>query len=294
MSYNLIKKHTKVNYSKGNSGRKYIVLHYTGNKTDTAAANANYFYDVNRDASAHYFVDDNNVYEVVSPDNTAWSVGVNYGTNNLFGKCTNSNSINIEMCSANGKISDKTFANAVALTKVLMSEYNIPVSRVVRHYDVCSKQCPGWKGWTGSDTSLWKKFKSALTDTYVKVKKYVGLYKKAYTDPVGGSNDKILVIPKGAKVKFLYDDKTGWSCVEYKGKKGFIVNSQIKKSGLSKYPQRIVPKGTTYKRVKSGKIAYTRTLKKKTKFKIICYIESGKYKGYYYCYRNHKYYYIKF
>ena len=294
MSYNLIKKHTKVNFTNGNSGRKYIVLHYTGNKTDTAAANANYFYDVNRDASAHYFVDDTTVYEVVSPDNTAWSVGVNYGSNNLFGKCTNSNSINIEMCSTNGKISEKTFANAVEITKVLMIKYKIPVSRVVRHYDVCTKQCPGWKGWTGSDTTLWKKFKSALNDIFVKVKKNVGLYPKAYTDPVGGSNDIILVIPKGAKVKFLFDDKTGWSYVEYGGKKGFIVNSQIKKSGLSKYSQKIAKKGTAYKRVKSGKIAYTRKLKKNTKFKIICCIESGKYKSYYYCYRNRKYYYIKF
>ena len=138
MSYKLKKLHTKCNYEKGNSGRQYIVIHYTGNTTDTAKANANYFYNVNRGASAHYFVDDTNVYEVVSPNNTSWAVGVKYGYNNLFGKCTNYNSISIEMCSTKGKISDKTFANTVALTKKLMKTYGISKGKVVRHYDVCS------------------------------------------------------------------------------------------------------------------------------------------------------------
>ena len=48
MSYKLKKLHTKCNYEKGNSGRHYIVIHYTGNTTDTAKANANYFYKIGR------------------------------------------------------------------------------------------------------------------------------------------------------------------------------------------------------------------------------------------------------
>lgn len=57
MSYTLVKNLTTVNYTKGNSGRKYIVIHYTGNETDTAKANSSYFKSINRGASAHYFVD---------------------------------------------------------------------------------------------------------------------------------------------------------------------------------------------------------------------------------------------
>ena len=168
MAYKLVKNLTTVNYTKGNNGRKYIVIHYTGNKTDTAIANSNYFKSVNRGASAHYFVDKTSVYQVVSDDDTAWAVGKNYGSNNLFGKCTNKNSISIEMCSNDGKIHDDTYKNTVELTKKLMKKYNIPVSNVVRHYDVASKLCPGWKGWTGSDTSIWNKFKkdiSSITST---------------------------------------------------------------------------------------------------------------------------------
>lgn len=164
MSYKLVKNLTTVNYTKGNKGRKYIVIHYTGNKTDTAAANANYFKSVNRGASAHYFVDRTQVVQVVEDSNTAWSVGVNYGSNNLFNQCKNNNSINIEMCSTNGKIADETYNNTVALTKSLMKKYGIPASRVVRHWDVCSKACPGWSGWgaNGKDASIWNKFKKDI------------------------------------------------------------------------------------------------------------------------------------
>ena len=163
MSYKLVKKLTTVNYTKGNSGRKYIVIHYTGNRDDSASANANYFKSVNRGASAHYFVDRTSVYQVVSDDDTAWAVGKNYGSNNLFGKCTNKNSISIEMCSNGGKIHDDTYKNTVELTKKLMKKYNIPASNVVTHYMVCSKICPGWKGWTGSDISIWNKFKKDIS-----------------------------------------------------------------------------------------------------------------------------------
>lgn len=153
---------TLVNFTPGNSGRKYIVLHYTANKTDTAAANANYFRTENRGASAHYFVDRTSIYQVVADANTAWAVGINYGIKNLFGFCTNANSLSIEMCSTNGKIAETTIRNAVVLTKMLMEKYDIPAERVVRHYDVCSKPCPGWEGWLPPDEHLWEDFKARL------------------------------------------------------------------------------------------------------------------------------------
>ena len=66
------------------------------------------------------------------------------------------------MCGTGGKVGDATFANTVALTKLLMSKYGISASNVVRHYDVCSKSCPGWSGWLGSNPTLWNKFKSDI------------------------------------------------------------------------------------------------------------------------------------
>lgn len=165
MSYKLKKKLTKINYTPMSSKKNsYIVLHYTGNHTDTAAGNANYFYIQNRGASAHYFVDGEEVYRVVRDKDAAWSVGKNYGdaSKNLFLTVKNHNSINIEMCSSNGKITKDTFENSIRLTKKLMKKYNIPASHVVRHFDVCSKACPGWKGWgtskSSNDASIWNDF----------------------------------------------------------------------------------------------------------------------------------------
>jgi len=141
---------------------KYIVIHYTGNKTDKAKSNANYFHTVNRGASAHYFVDDSSIYQVVEDKDASWAVGKNYGTGNLFGKVTNNNSISIEMCSTNGAISLNTFNNTVDLCKHLMAKYGISAGNVYRHYDVCSKRCPGWTGWLPNNEQYWINFKNAI------------------------------------------------------------------------------------------------------------------------------------
>lgn len=163
MSYKLIQNLTNVNFERGNRGRKYIVIHYTANTTDTAANNAKYFKTTNRGSSAHYFVDKTQVVQVVSDNDTAWAVGVNYG-GSLYGQCTNYNSISVEMCSDGGAIAQATINNTVELTKSLMSKYGIPAANVVRHWDVCGKNCPGWNGWgaAGKDASIWNNFKAAI------------------------------------------------------------------------------------------------------------------------------------
>lgn len=165
MAYILHKIITTINRTfMNNKVNKYIVLHYTGNRQDAAKNNANYFKSTYRGASAQYFVDKTTVYQVVEDKDAAWAVGKNYGSNNLFGIVTNNNSINIEMCSDNGAIAEETFKNTVELTKTLMKKYNIPPSNVYRHFDVCSKKCPGWTGWVGTDESIWNRFKSEISN----------------------------------------------------------------------------------------------------------------------------------
>lgn len=154
------------------SSIKYIVLHYTGNDGDHDESNAKYFKNNIVKASANYFVDDDSVTQSVPDDCIAWSVGgskysncKSTGGGKYYGKCTNSNSISIELCDAikNGKVypSEKTISNAIELTKTLMKKYNIPASRVIRHFDVTGKSCPAY--WCGT-TEKNKKWKSEFHD----------------------------------------------------------------------------------------------------------------------------------
>ena len=153
---------TTRNFSSGHRPWKYIAMHYTANNGDTALANCNYFYTVYREASAHFFIDENSIWQCVSLDNTAWHVGANK-YNHPYAR--NSNTIGIEMCSrkdANGKyyIKDAVVENAKKLVKWLMQEYNIPVSNVIRHYDVMGKVCP--EPWV-RNPELFENFKTSLT-----------------------------------------------------------------------------------------------------------------------------------
>lgn len=135
---------------------KYIVLHYTANKGDTAKNNVDYFYNGDRQASAHYFVDDTSIWQSVEDSNAAWSVG---DGNGVYG-ITNQNSISIEMCcNLSGIVSSTTESNAIELVKYLQGKYNISNSNVVRHYDASRKICPNW---SANNWSRWSNFKNKL------------------------------------------------------------------------------------------------------------------------------------
>lgn len=156
------------NHYAGRDGNaiRYIVLHYTANNGDTAQNNADYFAGANRRASAHYFVDENEVVQSVRDTDAAWHCGGSIESDHhpLHGICTNRNSLGVEMCSdiVGGKyvITAQTVDLAVQLVRQLMAKYRIPIARVVRHYDVTGKDCP--EPWV-RDESLWRKFKARLT-----------------------------------------------------------------------------------------------------------------------------------
>lgn len=128
---------------------KYIVIHYTGNKKDTAKNNAKYFATSNdRLASAHYFVDDKEIYQSVEDNYVAWSVGGSIVTTHhpYYKIATNSNTLNIEMCtSGDYDVSATTENNTIELVKYLMNKYGISASHVIRHYDVTGKSCPCYR-----------------------------------------------------------------------------------------------------------------------------------------------------
>ena len=158
----------RYNYVKGRGSSKieYIVVHDTGNTKATANAENHYKYfnGGNRNASAHYFVDSEQILRLVRDEDTAWHCGDTQkylnGGGSLKGKVKNSNSIGIEICINSDGDYNRTIAKTQALIVMLMKKYNIPLDRVVRHHDVTGKLCPGTM--KANNWQAWRAFKLTL------------------------------------------------------------------------------------------------------------------------------------
>lgn len=133
---------------------EFLVMHYFG-AFGTARKNTNYFKDVYREASAHYFVDEKEIWQCVEDKDIAWHCGDDRDKDGPFkGICTNFNSLSIEM--RPNKInkhriyaSDKDWYfeqevidNSIKLARYLIDKYDIPYDHVIRHHDVTGKYCP--------------------------------------------------------------------------------------------------------------------------------------------------------
>jgi N-acetylmuramoyl-L-alanine amidase CwlA len=149
---------------------EYIVIHYTANNGDTSLNNANYFANNKKlQSSAHYFVDENEIYQSVLDSDTAWHCGTTGAYKHP--KCRNHNAIGIELCSrkdsmGNYYFDDKTVENAIKITLYLMDKYNIPVDKVIRHFDVTGKNCPAP---FVKDESKWMVFKNRIIKEVIDV-----------------------------------------------------------------------------------------------------------------------------
>lgn len=142
-----------------------IVIHYTGNKNDTAYANARYFATGNsRQAGAHFFVDrKGDVYKSINMNRIAYSVGGKYTVlgeaGKYYGKVTNANSVSIELCDCVDKeISREQKESLLRLVKYIKSKCS-NVNKVIRHYDVNGKNCPAYYV---SNKGAWKNLKASL------------------------------------------------------------------------------------------------------------------------------------
>lgn len=135
---------------------EYIVVHYTGNWSDTAKNNADYFARTVSGTSAHYFVDEEAVWQSVQEEDTAWHCG---SSQPVHPACRNANSIGVEMCNSAGGVPPAVRDRTAALVRELMARYGVPVERVLRHYDVTGKKCPApWVDRPGE----WEDFKRRL------------------------------------------------------------------------------------------------------------------------------------
>lgn len=122
----------------------YIVLHYTGVNGDTAKNEVKYFATGNtRSAGAHFFVgQDGDVQQSIPLGYVAWSVGDwRNGKGTYYAKCTNSNSVSIEMCDQMNKDASAAQINAVRELITYIKSQCPNIVGVIRHYDVTTKHC---------------------------------------------------------------------------------------------------------------------------------------------------------
>ncbi|MBS6832482.1 MAG: N-acetylmuramoyl-L-alanine amidase [Clostridiales bacterium] len=152
----------QIKYNRSNRGGtpiKYIVVHDTGNPSRGANATAhyNYFNGGDRSSSADFFVDDtqvlcvNDYYKFYT-----WHCGDGHGKYGI----TNRNSVGIEFCINVDSDRNKTLERTAQLVRELMQELNIPIDRVVRHYDASRKNCP--QSMSGNGWAQWYEFKEKL------------------------------------------------------------------------------------------------------------------------------------
>lgn len=140
---------------------KYIVIHDTGNNGigAGAAAHKKYFMTTDRKASADFVVENNIVIQLNDYYKYfTWHCGDGKGRYGI----TNSNSIGIEMCINKDSTYQQTVNWSIILVYKLMKEINIPINRVVRHYDASRKKCPG--SMAANNWDKWHRFKAALKD----------------------------------------------------------------------------------------------------------------------------------
>ncbi|HID0815689.1 TPA: peptidoglycan recognition protein family protein [Clostridium botulinum] len=154
----------RYNFSKS-AGRtiSYIVVHDTGNSGKGAGVDNHFtfFNGADRQSSADFFVDDRKIGQF-NPDLKnyyMWHCGDGGGAYGI----TNRNSIGVEICINSDSNYNQAVNNAVELVQYLMRTFNIPASKVVRHYDASRKNCPA--SMSGSNWARWYEFKSRLGDS---------------------------------------------------------------------------------------------------------------------------------
>ncbi|MEO6760408.1 MAG: SH3 domain-containing protein [Saprospiraceae bacterium] len=198
-----------------------VIAHWTANtdKGADAQANRNYFNNhTDRDASAHYVVDDHSIIQCIPDNEVAYHVGANVykadgqriiaDTPSLT---PNYYVVGFEMCVNSDGDWDKTYQNSVDLAAHLLRKHGFTTNDLYRHYDITGKDCPNML----LTAATWGKFKSDVA-TAMKQQPATQIAQGKTTPSglnvrsgSGVSNNKVDVLPKGSIVD-IYENTGGW------------------------------------------------------------------------------------
>lgn len=150
---------------------KYIVIHNTGNHgKDKSEANANYLRNNKaRYAGAQFIIDyDGKIVQCGRLKDACYAVGGDKYTNTKGGKyykkCTNYNSISIELAGIVDNYPSKKQRQATKAVIEYIQKYCPNAKKIIRHWDVTGKDCP--QRFAGVTTSkkgkAWYNFKQKI------------------------------------------------------------------------------------------------------------------------------------
>lgn len=163
---------------------KKIVVHWTANRDpgSDAARHREYFQNGApigngkfRSASAHYFVDNSEIVQIIPQTEVAFHCGdlsnnggrTKLGTNSspIVAKPPNYYTIGIELCANIDGDWVTTMQKGAELCAMLVHSYGLGIEDVVRHYDVTGKNCPA----PLIDPIRWQGFKDLVSQALSKI-----------------------------------------------------------------------------------------------------------------------------
>lgn len=185
----------------------------------------------------------------------------------------------VDICRRNNKTKLLWF-NGKAKTLNYNPKSNEMVLTVHRWF--ANKSCPG--DWLYNRLGKLAKTvtKKLQKNEKVKLQGNAGLYKYSFKDPIGNTSAKLKTLKKGTTVQIIEDDGTGWVKVKALLKTGWVATSHLGNACThSTYKTITVAKGTRVRRLNRAETKFETDTKlgASHKFRLICTITSGKYKG---------------
>lgn len=123
---------------------KGVVIHWTAN-TGKGADSENHYTYFNRGlvyASAHYFVDKDQILRIIPENEMAYHVGATSYKTKKYGSYPNNAMIGVEMCVNSDGNFKETYKKAVWLVADILKRHKLGVDDLERHFDITGKDCP--------------------------------------------------------------------------------------------------------------------------------------------------------
>ncbi|AUJ27021.1 Bifunctional autolysin precursor [Virgibacillus dokdonensis] len=149
-----------------NLGVEFLVAHETANNNADADAHYNYFQGITFSASAHTFIDDNKILEIIPLDEKAWHVRYDVPRDNqMYGDDANDIAIGTELCRTGDF--NKAYDRYVWYHAYLCKKFGLnPKKDIVAHSKLDPSRRTDPQSWLEPNGINWAEFIADVYDYY--------------------------------------------------------------------------------------------------------------------------------